>query len=177
MSDIKPDQVRCTITDVDGHAHEVKSVAADRQPSDPRMQVVLGLLPADAVFLVRRGYVADEDSENPTHVDALLWRPKSSGYVSQYNPWQAGFYSESPNPTHSRAVRVDKYLSSYPVQDDTPLALLVDEIIRLREELGGLQTRVDRALAITGPDGEHTIGSWSDADAVAQMCAALEGAS
>lgn len=120
---------------------------------DPRMQVVLGLLPADAVFIVRRGYVADEDSDSPTHVDALLWRPKSSGYVSEYNPWQAGLYTpadkdyrprgEDPD-AHSYTVPVSEWMGGKVIQDGTPVAVLVDEIIKLRAELAAIKHEVTR---------------------------------
>jgi hypothetical protein len=125
------------------------------------MQVVLGLLPADAVFIVRRGYVVDtgsetscplcedgecncsggRDEDNGVRVDPLLWAPKSSGYVSEFNPWQAGIYTppkadykprgEDPD-AHSYVVPVNEYLSGARIQDDTTLAVLVDEVIRQR---------------------------------------------
>ena len=125
QSVIQSAQVRCTITDVDGHVHEVKPVTAERQPVDPRMQVVLGLLPADAVFIVRRGYVVDPDSDNPTTVDALLWRPKASGYVSEYNPWQAGLYKASGKDYAAKGEDPNAHSYSGTVEDcDCPLRVL-----------------------------------------------------
>lgn len=126
---------------------------------DPRMQVVLGLMPADAVFIVRRGYVAgatDEpcpscDADSGVCVDPLLWRPEANGYVSEYNPWQAGLYTgpkgykpQGVDPeAHSYVVPVSEYMGGVRVQDDTPVAVLVDEILRLRVALDNAQAFID----------------------------------
>jgi hypothetical protein len=115
--------------------------------TDKRMQVLLELLPADAVFLLRRGKVST-DGDHDTIVPAMLWAPKSNGYVSEYNPWQAGFYTTSEdykddNSTHSREMDARQFLGGYRVQDDTPLAVLVDEVVRLRAALQDAQAWID----------------------------------
>jgi hypothetical protein len=151
------------------------SAGGDVVTVDKRMQVVLGLLPADAVFIVRRGYVAgafdgpcprcdvdepddmapclcDEWEDSGVHVDPLLWAPKSSGYVSEYNPWQAGIYTlpkadykprgEDPD-AHSYTVLVSEWMGGKVIQDGTAVAVLVDEIVRLRAALEDAQAFID----------------------------------
>lgn len=89
-----------------------------------RMQIMLGLMPQDAVLLKTQG-----------SSDWLLWCPNSRGYVSEYNPWQAGLYEAKDEcPPHSQAVKLAAYVGGWSVQDGTPLAILVDEITRLRSD-------------------------------------------
>lgn len=94
-----------------------------------RLKVVQGLVPTGVVFL--RCYNRD-----------ALWSPKSIGYTN--NIWAAGFYDPKHvdylpcgenRGGHSFTHDVQELLHSADLQDDTILAVLVDEIIRLRVAL------------------------------------------
>jgi hypothetical protein len=63
--------------------------------------------------------------------------------VSESNPWQAGLYTEPTGyqprgveaEPHSYTVPVSEWMGEKGIQDGTPAAVLVDEIVRLRAAL------------------------------------------
>jgi hypothetical protein len=122
--------------------------------TNPRTQVLLSLLPPGAVF-------------RHTYAEDALWRPDSSGYVNERDPLRAGLYEpdgyyapwaapdERPND-HSFTVDAAETLREYVVQDGTTLALLIDEVIRLRTQLAAPSLRAwSPAPAANEPPGVH----------------------
>lgn len=112
----------------------------DTRPADPRMQVIIDMIPADApLFRV-------------THGNPLYWRPNSSGYVSEYNPFWAGLYPHSTHyagkSDHSREVEAVDALRGISVPDGCLMAMLVDALTQTRAELAKVKQQRDDAWAI-----------------------------
>lgn len=99
---------------------------------DERKTIILGLLPPGAVFLRRKS-------------GGFLWRPKNSNYVEESNVWLAGLYDPAAaerdygdgKSEHSRMIDAAERVSAWGAPDGTVIALLADEIGRLREQLAG----------------------------------------
>lgn len=96
---------------------------------DDRVAVIESLLPDDAVFLQLRR-------------EGHLWRPGRSGYVNEGDVFGAGLYDATAETyfangqsDHSVTVSVIEMLERIGIEDGTIAALLVDEIIRLRDRL------------------------------------------
>ena len=98
-----------------------------------RTLVLVGLIPHGVVL--RHAYGED-----------ALWRPDCIGYVNERDPLRAGLYEPDAHyapwapaseriSDHSFTIDAADCLSAYGVQSGTTLALLIDEIIKLREQL------------------------------------------
>jgi len=95
-----------------------------------RKEIILGLLPAGAVFLRRKS-------------GGFLWRPKCANYVDESNIWLAGLYDPAKvekdygmgKSEHSQVIDAAERVAAWGAADETVVALMADEIGRLRKAL------------------------------------------
>jgi hypothetical protein len=125
---------------------------------DERKAIILGLVPRGAVFLRRKS-------------GGVLWRPRAADYVVESNVWLAGLYDPATvekdygpgKSEHSHMIEAAERLAAWGAPDGTVVALLVDEIVRLREANDLLRARsqgvelisAERNRQLSEWDGEH----------------------